>query len=87
MKGKIPNIINLFTTTTLTAIDNKIPSVSNAVKKTDYKTKTNEIEKKITDHCHDKYITSSEFNKLTSEHFAARLAQSNLTSKNYILVS
>ena len=43
-------------------------------KKTDYNTKINEIEKKITDHNHDKYITTPEFNKLTSENFAARLA-------------
>ena len=43
-------------------------------KKTDYNTKINEIEKKITDHNHDKYITTPEFNKLTSQNFAARLA-------------
>ena len=36
------------------------------VKKTDYNTKVNEIEKKITDHSHDKYINSPEFNTLTS---------------------
>ena len=39
-------------------------------------------EKKITDHDHDKYITTLEFNKLTSETFSARLAQENLASKN-----
>ena len=38
---------------------------SNLVKKTDYNTKISEIEKKITDHDHDKYITTQEFNKLT----------------------
>ena len=38
-------------------------------------TKTNEIETKITtDHDHDKYITTQEFNKLTSKTFFARLA-------------
>ena len=31
-----------------------------------------------------KYITTPEFNKLTAEHFAARLAQSNLASNNDI---
>ena len=37
-------------------------------KKTDYNTKTNEIENKITaDHDHDKYITTQELNKLTPE--------------------
>ena len=35
-------------------------------KQTDYNTKTNEIEKKITDHNHDKHITIPEFNKLTA---------------------
>ena len=39
------------------------------------------MEKKITDHNHDKYITTLDFNKLTSEHFAARLKQANLASK------
>ena len=36
--------------------------------------KLNETEKKITDHTRDKYITTPEFNKLTAENFAARLA-------------
>ena len=40
--------------------------------------------KKNTDHDQPKYITTQEFNKLTSEKFAARLAQANLTSKNVI---
>ena len=31
--GKIPSITNLGTTTSLTAIENKIPNVSNLVKK------------------------------------------------------
>ena len=85
VKNKIPNITNLATTTALTAVENKIPNVSNLVKKTDYNTKISEIENKITtDHDHDKYITTQEFNKLTSENFAARLAQANLASKNDI---
>ena len=44
-------------------------------------TKNNEIEKKIADHNHDKYITTPEFNKLTSEDFIARLRQANLVNK------
>ena len=44
----------------------------------------NETEKTITDHNHDKYITTPEFNKLTSENFAARLKQANLASKSDI---
>ena len=50
-------------------------------KKTDYNTKINETEKKITDDNHDKYITTPEFTKLTSENFAARLKQANLVTK------
>ena len=54
-------------------------------KKTDYDTKISEIENKITtDHDHDKYITTQEFNKLTSENFNTRLAQANLASKSDI---
>ena len=42
------------------AVENKIPNVSNLIKKTDYKTKISEIENKIaTDYDHDKYITTS----------------------------
>ena len=64
---KIPNITNLATSTALTGVEIKITYVSNLVKKTDYDTKISEIEKKITtDHGHDKYITTQEFNKLTS---------------------
>ena len=37
--------------------------------------------KKLADHKHDKYITTPEFNKLTVENFAARLAQANLITK------
>ena len=49
----------------------------------DYNTTINEIEKKITEHDHsNKYITTQEFDKLTSENFASRLAQANLAGKN-----
>ena len=51
-------------------------------KKTDYNTKLNKIERKITDQDHsNKYINTPEFNKLTSENFIARLKQANLASK------
>ena len=83
LKNIIPNITNLATSTTLTAFKNKIPNASNLVKKTlTIIQKINEIEKKIADHDHDKYITTPEFNKLTAENFAARLAQVNLASKS-----
>ena len=41
--------------------------------------------KKNTDHDHsNKYITTAEFNKLSSENFAARLKQANLARKSDI---
>ena len=66
----------------LKKVNNINNGISNLVKKTD--TKINKIEKKITDHNHDKQFTTQEFNKLTLENFAARLAQANLESKNDI---
>ena len=77
VNAKIPSITNLATNTALTAVENKITIVSNLVNKTDYDTKVNKIGKKITDHSHDKYFTTPEFNKLTAENFAARLTQAN----------
>ena len=55
-------------------------NVSNLVKN---ELENNELEKKITnDHDHDKYVTTQQFDKLTSEHFSARLTEVNLASKN-----
>ena len=67
IEAKIPSITGLATTSGLTAVENKIPSISNLVKKTDYDTKVGEINKKITDH-------TIEFNKL-------KLAQTDLVTK------
>ena len=71
----------------MTAVENKIPNVSNLVKKTDYDTEVNEFEKKITDQTHDKYITTPEFNKLTAENFAARLKQANIVTKLILIIN
>ena len=81
LEKKIPDIINLATNTTLTTVENKIPDVSNLVKKTDYNTKVTEIENKLNNHNHDKYITTPEFNTLAASVFNARLAQANLITK------
>ena len=81
IESKISSISGLTTTSALTVVENKIPNVSNLVKKTDYNTKINEIEKKLTDHNHDKYITTPEFNKFTAEVFDARLARANLITR------
>ena len=84
IKGETASITNLATTVALTAVENRIPNVSNLIKKTGYNTKVDEIAKKITDHDYDKYVPIPEFNKLTAEKFAARLAPANLASKSDI---
>ena len=58
IESKIPSITGLVTNSALTAVKNKIPGISSLVKKTDYDTKISEIEKKVSDHNHDKYITT-----------------------------
>ena len=40
-----------------------------------------QIEKKLTDHNHDKCITTPEFNTLAADDFNARLAQKNVVTK------
>ena len=82
--NKIPDISNLATKTVLTTVENKIPNVSNLVKKTDYNTKVTEIENKLNNHNHDKYIDTQEFNKLTADVFNARIAQVNSITKNRV---
>ena len=51
----------------------KTTDTSDLVKETDYDRKIGEIEKKILDHNHDKYITTRASSKLTPENFDARL--------------
>ena len=81
IEGKIPDISNLATKTALTALENKITSVSNLVKKTDYNTKITDVENKLNNHNHDKYITTLELNRLDADVFNTRLAQANLIRK------
>ena len=64
----MPSISGLATTSALTAVENKIPKIGSLVKK-------------ITDHNHDKYINTPEFNNLAAAVFTARLAQANLVTK------
>ena len=65
----------------MTAVENETPDNTSLIKKTDYDEKILDIEKKVTDNDHDKYITTSEFNKLATENFKSRLAQANLVAK------
>ena len=66
VESKISSITGLATNSSLTAIENKIPDVSSLVKKTGYDTKISDIEEKITDHNHDKYITTPELNTIAA---------------------
>ena len=77
----MPSISELATNAALTAVENKIPDVSSLVKKTNYDTKITEIENKVTDHNHDKYIATPKFNKLSAEVFDVRLARANVITK------
>ena len=78
LENKIPDVSSLATKTALTAVENKISDVSSLVKKkTDYNTKITEIEKKLTDHNHDKYITTPEFNTLPASVFNAKMSSLN----------
>ena len=81
VENKIPSINNLATKTALTTVENKIPSISGLVKKTDYNTKITDIENKLNNHNHGKYVATSEFNTLATDVFNARLAQANLITK------
>ena len=56
----------------------KIPDTSGLVTITFLKVNISETENKIPDHA--KYTAISKFNKLTAEHFAARLKQVNLVT-------
>ena len=65
----------------MTTVENKIPDTSGLVKKADYNTKITDIENKLNNHNHDKYVATSEFNNLAVSVFNTRLAQANLITK------
>ena len=81
VENKILSINNLATKTALNTVENKIPSITGLVKKTDYNTKIADIENKLNNHNHDKYVATSEFNTLAADVFNVRLAQANLITK------
>ena len=81
LENKIPDLSSLATKAALTTVENKTSSVSNLINKTNYNTKITETENKLTDHNHDKYIDTSEFNKIAADVFNARLVQANLITK------
>ena len=57
LENKIPDVSNLVAETALAAVENNISDISNLVKKTNYNTKITEIENKLNNHNHEKYIT------------------------------
>ena len=59
-----------------------MPSVSSLVNKTDYINKVTEIENKLNNHNHDKYIATPEFNTLAADVFNARLSREKFGDKN-----
>ena len=65
-----------------------MPDVSSLVKKSHYNTKISEIENKVNDHNHDKYITTPKFDSLAADVFNARLKlrffNANLITKRYL---
>ena len=64
-------------------LEKKIPDATTLIHIDQYNTdknKVSEVENKISDN--SKYITTKEFNKLTAEHFKARLKQADLVKKN-----
>ena len=83
VKNEILSISNLATTAAFNAkaneVKNKKANITNLASTTAALTG---VENKIPDH--HKYITTPEFNKLTTKKFAARLTQANLGSKKYI---
>ena len=81
LENKIPESSNLAKETALATVENKIPDVSRLVNKTDNNTKITETENKLTDHNHEKYITTPEFKTLAADVFNVRLAEANLIAK------
>ena len=64
---EIPCISNLTITSALTTVKNKIPNVSDLVRKADYDAKISEME--------NKYFTTSDYTKFTSNTLDANIAQ------------
>ena len=82
IEGKIPSISGLATNAALITVENKITNINGLVKKTGLRCKNYwNWKKTLTDHNHDKYITTPEFNTLAADVFNARLAQANLITK------
>ena len=87
MENKSSDISGLATKPALIGVENKMPSVTRLVKKTNYDTKISDLEKKLIDHNHGKYFTTLEFNTLVPNVFNARLAEANLITKTDLMLN
>ena len=76
LDGKIPSINGLATTAALNGFENKIPNVSDLVKKTNYDAKISDIE--------TKYFTTSDHSKFTGEILNAKINEKGLVDKSDI---
>ena len=81
LENEISDVSGLATKSALITVGKKMPDPSSLVKKKDYDTKISELEEKLTDHNHDKYITTPEFNALAASVLNTRLGQANLITK------
>ena len=79
LENKIPDVSNLATKIAFTTVENKMLLV--LLKNIDYHAKVTEIEDKLNNHNHGKYITTPEFSTLTAGVFNASLEQANLVRK------
>ena len=86
LENRIPSISGLAANAALTAVENNIADVSSLGKR-DYDTKISEIERKLTDHNHDKHITTREFNKFTKEVWDEKLKQATLVTKDILMIN
>ena len=86
IEDKMPDSTNLATKTILNTkineVKTEIPSISGLATTSTLTTVENKIPN-VHVQIHDKYITTPEFKMLTTENFAARLAQANLVTKTY----
>ena len=74
IEGKIPSIAGLDTIATLTAVKNRIPNVSNLVKKkANYNAKISHTEKK--------YFSTSDYNEFTRDILGAKIKEKGLVDK------
>ena len=80
-EDKIHDISGLATKTALTTAEIRIPKISGLVKKIDYNTKITDIENKLNNHNHVKYVATSVYNTLAANVFNARLAEANLITR------